>query len=128
MCVLPNAHPLCHSTAITPADLQGHKLIGVDGNIGALVRTAFIETGIPYDPAMELRYCHTACVLANAGVGVTVVDSFSAHFISSIDAQIRPFLPEKKIPAMAVHRRGAHLSRTAQGFVEETQSQLATRG
>jgi DNA-binding transcriptional LysR family regulator len=128
VCVLPKTHILCSYDSISPAELQGQTLIGVDSNIGALVHTAFINTGIPYDPEMEVRYCHTACVLANAGVGATVVDSFSAHFISSSDAQIRPFVPQMNIPAVAVHRRGTPLSRMAEEFIDETRSRLKVTG
>jgi len=124
VCVLPKDHPLSDCETITPAELQGQTFIGVESNIGALVHTAFIETGIPYDPEMEVRYCHTACVLANAGVGATVVDSFSARFISSNEVSVRPFLPQMNIPAIAIHRRGTPLSAMAKGFIDETRAQL----
>jgi len=123
-CVVPSNHSLADADSIQPADLMMQPLIGVESSIGALVQASFVKARVSYEPAMEVRDCHTACVLANAGVGVTVVDGFSARFIGNLDVVIKPYLPETLVPASAIYRRGSPLSGVVDEFVESARAQM----
>lgn len=125
VCVMPANHPLRAKDKITPFDIASVPLIGLESNLGAIVRAAFNSAGVPHLPRVEVRYCHTACVLANAGIGVAVVDPFSARFADTLNVITRPFEPLTMVAAAAVSRRDAPLSLLANSFVEEVRSRLA---
>jgi len=126
VCVMPVGHPLCANDAITPADIAKHSFIGLESNIGVTIRRAFHEAGVVHSPRAEVRYCHTACVLANAGIGVGIVDPYSAHFASSLNVELRPFHPKTPITAAAVIRSNANYSRVALEFIEAVKDRLKT--
>lgn len=126
--VVPPDHPLAGCAEITPAEIAEHRLIGLETSLGASIRYAFEVAGLPYRSAVQVRYCHTACVLAEAGVGVAVVDAWSAGFHRSDDIVIRPFRPSTPIVAAALHRRDAPWSPLAEAFIAELEPLFAVGG
>lgn len=125
VCVLPNDHPLERLQVISPRDLEGHRLIGLDSQIGATIQNAFEESGISFDAHVEVRYCHTACILAAQGIGAAIVDPYSALFASNLSIVARPFVPDTKIIASVAVRRGSSRPRIAMDFIEEVKRDLA---
>ena len=121
---MPAGHPLCSNDVITPADLSEHSFIGLESNIGVTIRRAFHEAGVVHSPRSEVRYCHTACVLANAGIGVGIIDPYSAHFASSLNVELRPFHPKTTITAAAVIRSNGNHSRVALEFIDAVKTCL----
>lgn len=124
--LLPSGHPLAGKPVITPQDCALHGHIGLDGasRLGLLVQSAFERDGVPYQPRVEVRYCHTSAVLANAGIGVAVVDSFTSSFVANLDVVARPFAPAIRIGACRLTRADAPLSRLASGFAAEMERLL----
>lgn len=114
-------HPLAGRPAITPQDLAGVPFIGLERGtrLGEAVRRSFAIAGAPFEPTVEVRYCNTACVLAAAGVGVTVVDPFSPRQSGNRDLAIRPFLPRTQAVAHILWSESQPLSRLALAFLEE---------
>ena len=45
VCVMPEGHPLSQFETVTPRDLARHTFIGLETNLGAIVRTAFNQAG-----------------------------------------------------------------------------------
>ena len=70
---------------------------------------------------MEVRYSETACLLAQAGVGVTVVDLFSAMAQARHGGRLKiiPFKPAIEVEAFAVSAKNRVPSRLALLLVEE---------
>ncbi|MCP4315143.1 MAG: LysR family transcriptional regulator [Hyphomicrobiales bacterium] len=128
-CMLPADHPLAGQETISPADIAEHTQIGLgldpESKLGALVRAAFAMERVRFETNLEVRYCHTACVLANAGLGVAVVDSFTARFMQTPELVCRRFQPRIPITACAVVREGRAMSRITVAFIEEIKSVLA---
>lgn len=124
VCVLPVNHPLVELDVITPRDLWQHKLIGLESHIGTAVQNAFEECGVPFHAKVEVRYCHTACILAGTGIGASVVDPYSAFFASSLNIVTRPFVPDTKISASVAVRRGMTLPRVAVDFIDLVRQEL----
>lgn len=118
VCVMPRDHPLTALETITPADLVDHDLIGLETKLGAAVENAFAQSGTRYAPRIVVRYCHSACILADAGTGVSVVDSFTARFSQGLNMAIRPFEPVCEAVAVALTRRGSPLSKLHSAFLE----------
>ncbi|PCH81092.1 MAG: transcriptional regulator [Hyphomicrobiales bacterium] len=125
VCVMQAGHPLENEDVITPEKVADHSLIGLESTLGASVRSAFGTAGIPMRSKVEVRYCHTACILANAGIGVAVVDPFSAHFAKSLDVVTKPFEPKTNIVAAALTRKDIPLSLLASQFIDEVRVQLS---
>ncbi|MBX2854863.1 MAG: LysR family transcriptional regulator [Rhodobacteraceae bacterium] len=123
--VLPNGHPLTDRAEISPRDITEHRLIGLETSLGAAIRHAFAAAEVPYQANVQVRYCHTACVLAAAGVGVAVVDPWSARFLQSSNITVRPFLPSTSVSATVLHRRDTPWTPLAAGFVAELEPLFA---
>lgn len=125
VCVMPAGHALEARDAVTPDDLAGQVFIGLETTMGAVVEAAFARLGVAYRPRVVVRYCHTACVLADAGVGVSIVDPFSAYFSRGLDITIRPFQPPSFAQAVVISRREANPSKLTAAFVELLESTIA---
>jgi DNA-binding transcriptional LysR family regulator len=125
--VMRAEHPLAALSILGPADLVSHDFVGIDleSQLGLAVRNAFNLTRVPYAPRAEVRYCHTAAVLAHASNGVAVVDPFTASFLPNMDLVARPFDPAIAIPSCLLTRKGRPLNRVAAEFRDAMLSALA---
>ena len=127
VCVFARDHGLARNASVSAADLAGLPLIGLERGtrLGEAVRNSFGQAGVPYAPTVEVRYCNTACVLAAAGVGVSVVDPFSPLQGGSHPLAVRPFRPRTDAIAHVLWSEAQPLSRLAQAFLTEVRAQAA---
>lgn len=121
VCVMRPDHPLAARAAITPQDLLEAPYIALEQGtrMGTIVRRAFAQADVPFRFSVEVRYCNSACVLAESGVGVAVVDPLSPVFSGHYDLVIRPFSPASRVTASAVRSRKRPISRAAEAFLRE---------
>jgi DNA-binding transcriptional LysR family regulator len=121
VCVMRPDHPLAEKNTIYPSDLRSVPFIALErgSRMGTIVRQAFTEAGEPFNFAVEVRYCNTACVLAENGVGVAVVDPLSPLFSGHYNLAIRAFEPAVQVSASVVSSRKRPLSRAAEAFLRE---------
>jgi DNA-binding transcriptional LysR family regulator len=121
VCVMRPDHALAAKPAITPEDLRAVSYIALEQGtrMGTIVRKAFAQAEVPFRFSVEVRYCNTACVLAESGVGVAVVDPLSPVFSGHYDLAIRPFSPASLVTASAVRSRKRPISRAADAFLRE---------
>ncbi|KDC05964.1 LysR substrate-binding domain-containing protein, partial [Bordetella bronchiseptica] len=128
VCLAPADHPLARRKSVTPQDISPYPLIGLElgSRLSPLVLNAFKQAGTPYRTAVEVRYSETACLLAQAGVGVTVVDLFSAMAQARHGGRLKiiPFKPAIEVEAFAVSAKNRVPSRLALLLVEETQKSI----
>ncbi|MCQ4159321.1 LysR family transcriptional regulator [Roseomonas sp. GC11] len=125
VCVAVPDHPLMREAVVTPALLRPWPLIALEAGtrMGAALRAAFLEAREPFQPAVEVRYGDTARVLAEAGVGVAVIDPFSAGNRRQPLAA-RPFEPAIPSHAVAFFSSRLPLSRGAEAFLREIRALL----
>ncbi|MBP2151011.1 LysR family transcriptional regulator [Xanthobacter flavus] len=123
--------PLAALTVVTPTDLAQGPLVAPrpDNRIGLLIAEAFRRAGVPYQPAIDVRFLNVAARLVQEGCGATILDEITAS-ASRFDALVvRPFQPDIRLRLQAVLPRGRALSRLAQDFLAvletETRSRLA---
>ncbi len=123
VCVFRPDHHLARKRFIEPADLKSEPFIALERGtkMGIAVRESFMQAAEPYRFAVEVRYCNTACVLAESGVGVAVVDPFSAICSGRYDLEVRPFEPSTPVIAYALRSRNRPLSRLAEAFLRQVQ-------
>jgi DNA-binding transcriptional LysR family regulator len=121
VCVMPQGHALARRDVVTPADLAPHAFIALERGtrMGEAVRESFRQVDCPFAATVETRYCNTACVLAEAGVGVAVVDPFSPVSGTTRRLEIRPFAPATRSVAYAAWSPNRALSRLAKAFLDE---------
>ncbi len=121
VCVFQPDHPLAGKAFVTPHDLAGKSFIALERGtrLGEAVRDSFTHAQCKFDFTVEVRYCNTACVLAESGVGAAVVDPFSPFSGASQALAVRPFRPATPAIASAAWSRSRPLSRLAQAFLAE---------
>jgi len=121
VCVFAPGHSLAEKPVVSATDLVDLPLIGLERGtrMGEAVRSSFEQAGVPFMPTVEVRYCNTACVLAAAGVGVSVVDQFSPRQGGSHELVVRPFVPKTPAVAYMLWSEAQPLSRLAQAFLDE---------
>jgi DNA-binding transcriptional LysR family regulator len=120
MCALRPGHPLAERAIITPADLQEYNLIGLDptSRLGASVAGAFHEAGVPLSPTISVLQGDAACSLVARGLGIAIVDEFSASKWQQSGALVtRPFSPAIVIPVAIISLKDRPLTRLAKNFV-----------
>jgi DNA-binding transcriptional LysR family regulator len=119
--VLPRDHPLAAAPWIGPAEAARAGFVGLHAGsrLGQILREAFRAAGAPYSPRVESRYCHTALVLADAGLGVAIVDRFTARFLLRPSLVALPFLPAVSAACCLLTRADAPASRLADSFAAE---------
>lgn len=116
---LPPNHALAKLDLLTPDDLYGERLIGLEtsSRLGGFVRQAFDRQGTPYRPEFEVRHCVSALMLTEQGVGVAVVDEFSADACANWRVELRPFEPETTVVACIMYQKSRPMSRLATRFL-----------
>jgi len=124
--LMPSGHPLRRSDAIDAAAVAAHGFVGLDrkSRLGLLLETAFARSGVPHEPRVVVRNCHTAAMLADAGIGIAIVDPFTAAFVKDLDLIVRPFEPQVPFAACLLTRPGVPLSRIGAGFVTDLEAVL----
>lgn len=119
VCIMPPGHPLAVLEEVGPADIADHAFISLqaDTRMGLLVRSFFEACDVPFRFRTEVRYCNTACILVQAGVGVALVDSLSALTCAGDQLVLRRTRPERTVSAAAIWSDRRPLSRPAQQFL-----------
>ena len=121
VCVMPPDSPLAAKSVIRPCDLVDQPMISLERTtgMGRVLRRIFDREGVPMQSVAETRYCNTACILVQNGVGVAVVDALSAVSAMRGGIVIRPFEPREVLVASAIHSKKRMLGKTGQAFLRE---------
>ncbi len=106
--LVPEEHALARQNVIGPRDMAVHRHVGLEATspLGLALRAAFRTCDTAYAPQVEVRYCHTAAILAEAGNGLAVVDRYTALFLPNVSMRAIPFVPACDIAACLLSRRG----------------------
>jgi DNA-binding transcriptional LysR family regulator len=121
VCIFRRDHPFTAREVITPKDLQGVPIISLERGtkLDQLVRRSFEAAEQPFRFVVEVRHCNTACVLAESGVGVAIVDPLSPICAGSNELEIRPFSPAATVTAHILRSRIRPLSDPAAAFLDQ---------
>lgn len=117
VCVLPEGHSLARRKEISATDLHGHNVIAYEGGspFALVCDQVFVSAGLP-NAAIEVGNPEDACALAQSGVGIALVDRFTA--LSARIAAVRPLVGAPILTVRVLHRRYAPLSTAARAFVD----------
>ncbi len=102
--ILPQDNMLTTRAVVGPADLVRFPLIGGGTVLAPLVEAAFGLQGIAYAPGLTCNREDGICALVHAGLGVAVVDPYSAAMSQGLAVVSRRFAPVTAIPALLLSR------------------------
>jgi DNA-binding transcriptional LysR family regulator len=120
MVVLPSGHPLAEHQSLTADQLSDERIIMLD-------RANYLRHTIERALGANLRSASTietplsaiACSFVQRGLGVTIVDSFTAISFMGGGVDVRPLSPELDFGFSMVTARQRPISQVAQEFANE---------
>lgn len=132
ICVLRKDHLLASCNTINIRQLLTFPQISVPihSTVGKLISTVFETAGIPWRPQFEVTHASAACAFARAGLGVAIVDPFSAPSVGDPDLTARVLAPEVRMKVQLLlpsSTRPSRSTRLLTGAVTRTISQLSTQ-
>ncbi|MEQ8196044.1 MAG: LysR substrate-binding domain-containing protein [Rhodospirillales bacterium] len=95
VCVMPVGHPLAEKRVVHARDLEGQPFVSLVPETMSRFRTdqVFDAFGVRRNMIMEAQNSLSICELAVAGIGVSVVDPFTAAMFTEKQLVARPFKP-----------------------------------
>ena len=119
VCALPADHRLAHSPWISADDLAGERFIsfGSEGRIQGVVDEVFDSLGIRRRIVGRVFNSATACSLIAQGLGIAIVDPFSAADFLGRGIVVRPFRPVVSYHFKLLYPRSRERSKLLNAFV-----------
>jgi DNA-binding transcriptional LysR family regulator len=130
VCVLPGDHRLARRRTIRPADLRGERFLSfpLDGRMRHLIDAVFEQDHIDRRLQIDVYSSAEACALAARGVGVSIVEPFTARDYRRDGIAIVPFEPRIRYLFRAMRPRHRKPSRLADAFLEAVKGHLKAEG
>lgn len=121
VCAFRPGHPLENKLAVSAADLQGHPLVLYEpqSRLNLMLGEGFITERVRAEAVAEVRYSTLACLLAEAGIGVTLVDSLTAMAGGRYKLTFRPLHPVQPVPVCVIRRGGETGKRVQTAFLDD---------
>ncbi|MBN9439625.1 LysR family transcriptional regulator [Bosea sp. (in: a-proteobacteria)] len=119
LAALPRNHPLAVKPLVSLADLSPypHILVGSRMPFGMLTSSAFEQAGLPCRVCADVTNSLQACALVDAGVGVALVDEFTARNLSWLNVVTRPLKEKISLRTSIVHSRNRPPGPLAKRFI-----------
>ena len=113
---LPQGHRLARQAAVQAEDLHDENLILLKRFTDGLHPVQLALQTVRRRQMIDTHLATIACVLVDEGMGVAIVDPFSAHDFLGRNVVLRGFLPATSIGTAIVHAADRPLSPIAQEF------------
>jgi DNA-binding transcriptional LysR family regulator len=109
------------------ADLQNLSFIALAGSgpVGRKLQSELVRQGLVMNEVATASTIHMAAALVRQGVGVAVVDSFTARAMAEPEIACRPLEPKISFEIHAISLESRPLSRAANSFVKELATLIA---
>jgi DNA-binding transcriptional LysR family regulator len=126
VCVLPADHRLARRKVIRPGDLRGERFLSfpLDGRMRHLIDAVFEQERIDRRSQIDVYSSAEACALAARGVGVSIVEPFTARDYRGEGIAIVPFEPRIRYLFRAMRPRHRKPSRLADAFLVAVKDHL----
>ncbi len=118
-CLLPPDHPLREASVVTPHALRDQPLIAFSGPsaVGKLVMKAFRVAGLEPNVAVAVPFGTNSYNLVGAGIGIAIVDGFTAAGAKSFGLQMRPFDCADQLEVVIMQNSERPPTRDVESFV-----------
>ncbi|BEP58837.1 MULTISPECIES: LysR substrate-binding domain-containing protein [unclassified Variovorax] len=95
VCALPRGHRLARKKMVKISDLQGESFISLSRNSPFRMRLelAMETAAVTCNRSVETTLAHVACGMVTGGLGITVVDPFTAARFRDAAIVFRPLVP-----------------------------------
>lgn len=124
VCALPKAHPLSSNQVIRAADLAGQPVMAMSGNnlVQPRINRVLEPADVAPDWVLETSFAVTLCTYVANGVGIAIVDPYTARTFDQLGVAVRRFEPS--IPydfsiSFSVHRARTDLAETFIALLRE---------
>ncbi|AGW95456.1 MULTISPECIES: LysR substrate-binding domain-containing protein [Cupriavidus] len=120
VCVLPRGHALARKKSLKITDLQDQPLISLSRNSPVRMRLEMeLEAaGVTCKRSVVTSLGHVACSLVAGGLGLTVVDPFTARRVRDSGVVWRPLLPAVKFHFSMVLPTHQPRSKVVEDFIK----------
>ncbi|OZI70932.1 LysR family transcriptional regulator [Bordetella genomosp. 12] len=120
VCICPYNHPLSRRAFLQIKDLLPYPFISYERSspFGLMVQSMFEASGEALRPVVEVGSPQNACALVQAGVGIALVDQFSARSWAASRFVTRPIEPSPPLKAYLVRLRDEPMSQISQSFMD----------
>ena len=117
--VVPEGHRLASRRALRPRDFAGEAVVALGPTTPSRFRVddVFSRHGVTRKIRVETPLSEIACALVASGVGISVVDPFTAAEYSRRGVVVRPFEPAIEFQIAALHPPHRQPSAIAREFV-----------
>ncbi len=121
VCAFQPGHPIGANHEISEDLIRSYPLIcyETDTRFGSLLRREFFNKP-PSEGSIEVQYSYTACLLAEAGLGVALVDSFTSIHGSRYKIEVRPLRPSVSVDAYAIYQKSRAPKRLVRAFIDHS--------
>ena len=121
VCAFPPGHPLEDKVAVSSADLAGYPLVLYEpqSRLNLLLTRSFLTPQLRENAVAEVRYSSLACLMAEAGLGVTLVDSLTGIAGGRYRLCFRPLYPTQSVPVCVIFRGGEPAKRVQSAFLAD---------
>lgn len=116
--LLPRSHPLASRASLSASDLAGHPLVMCEAGSphDLLVQALFAEIGAVPTSSTTVRFAELAIGMVAAGLGLAVVDEFTAMGAECDEVAVRPVRSETRLEVHLSRGRAQPASRFAASF------------
>lgn len=117
--ILPLGHPLAADARVSIKDLANFELIslGHDNAAGALIAASFAKANAKLNIAVEITASVAAMAFVQAGVGIALVDAYTAETFTIEGVTVRQITPTLTLSAQVVLPASVPLSPEVAAFV-----------
>jgi DNA-binding transcriptional LysR family regulator len=126
VCVLPPGHPLAGRRVIGVSDLAGVPFVSLEGPSRRRIDEVFDRHGVARRMLVETQTGAVACRLVSEGVGVSVLDPYTAKAMGADRLVIRPFEPRIPFSFSAGMRRTDEPQRIVAEFLRTLSAYLSS--
>lgn len=128
-CALPREHRLARLSRIKPADLVGEKTItfGIGSPIRTMLERAFSTARCELKVTIDVSFSAIACVLAQEGAGIALIDPMIFRAEAFPNLLVRPFEGGAPIELQLIFPKNRPRSQTSSEFEAVLRSVLRER-
>lgn len=120
VCVVPASYPIATKDYLEPRDLEGLPFISLGRNSPQRMKIdqLFDDLGISRQMVLQTSLAASAIGLVESGLGVSIVDPFTASYLSGRNVVTRPFRSSFRFEIVAARPSHHQQSRLCREFIE----------
>jgi DNA-binding transcriptional LysR family regulator len=130
LCIVPLGSELARKRSIRPAQIVEHTLIGINPSdpYGHIMADIFRREGLAYRMNIKARFGTMVASLVAAGLGVAIIDEFTAAHRSLPDVKCLEIEADTTFQTYAAYRNDVSLSVYAEAFIEFLRAEMKRDG